>query len=33
MFLKLQMALAQVQCGNSIENLLNKIEQIVHSFY
>ena len=31
--LTLQIALAQVKAGNTFENLLNEIRQIIYSFY
>ena len=33
MFWRLPVALAQVQAGNTSENLLHEIRQIVYSFY
>ena len=33
MLQRLRIALAQVKAGNSSENLLNEIRQIVYSFY
>ena len=33
MFQRLPTALVQVQAGNTYENLLNEIRQIMHSFY
>ena len=33
MLQKITMALAQVKAGNSSENVLNEIRQIIYSFY
>ena len=33
MFQRLPIALAQVKAGNTSENLLNEIRQIIHSLY